>query len=148
MHTANRKAYDDSIAERLGPTAQEDDFPAEDLTPEYDPFGETRTADLDLGPDQEDLEVTPEAHDNYVGMDLLFPKGGTMSRGRVTTRNRDSDGNTKGRANDNPILDTREYTVTFDDGDVTKLSANLIAESMYSQSDPDGNQYVLFAKEL
>jgi hypothetical protein len=113
------------------------------LTPEYDPFGETGTADLDLGPDQEDLKVTPEAHDNYVGVDLLFPKGGTMSRGRVTARKRDSDGNPTGRANDNPILDTREYTVTFDDGDVTELTANLIAESMYSQCDPDGNQYVL-----
>ena len=143
VHTANRKAYDDSIAERLGPAAQEDDFPAEDLTPKYDPFGETGTADLDLGQDQEDLEVTPEAHDNYVGVDLLFPKGGTMSRGRVTARKRDSDGNPTGRANDNPILDTREYTVTFDDGDVTELTANVIAESMYSQCDPYGNQYVL-----
>ncbi len=33
--------------------------------------------------------------------------------------------------------------VTFDDGDVTELTANLIAESMYVQCDPDGNQYVL-----
>ncbi len=39
VHTTNCKAYYDSIAERLGPTAREDDFPAEDLTPEYDPFG-------------------------------------------------------------------------------------------------------------
>ena len=48
-----------------------------------------------------------------------------------------------GHANPNPILDTREYTVTFDDGDVTNLTANLIAESMYAQCDLDGNQYVL-----
>ncbi len=89
------------------------------MSPEYDPFGEIENADFDLGPDQEDLDITPEAHDSYVGIDLLFPKGGTMSRGRVTTRKRDSDGNPKGRANDNPIHDTREYTVTFDDGDVT-----------------------------
>ncbi len=53
------------------------------------------------------------------------------------------DGNLKGTANDNPILDTREYVVTFDDGDVTDLTANLIAETMYAQCDPDGNQYVL-----
>ena len=49
----------------------------------------------------------------------------------------------KGRANSNPILDTRKYTVTFDDGDVTNLTANLIAKSMYAQCDPGGNQYVL-----
>ena len=85
----------------------------------------------------------PEAGDNYVGVDLLLPKGGTMTRGRVTAQKRKADSNPKGRANSNPILDTREYTVTFDDGDVTELTANLIAESMYAQCDPNSNQYVL-----
>ena len=33
--------------------------------------------------------------------------------------------------------------MTLDDGDVTEMTANMIAESMYSQCDPDGNQYVL-----
>ena len=33
--------------------------------------------------------------------------------------------------------------MTFDGGDVTDLTANLIAESMYAQCDPDRNQYVL-----
>ncbi len=66
-----------------------------------------------------------------------------MTRGRVTARKRDVDGNPKGHANTNPILDTHEYTVTFNDGDVTDLTVNLIAESMYAQCDTDGNQYVL-----
>ncbi len=48
-----------------------------------------------------------------------------------------------GLANANPILDTREYTFTFIDGDETVLNANLIAEAMYAQCDPNGNQYVL-----
>jgi hypothetical protein len=61
----------------------------------------------------------------------------------VTARKRDIDGNPTGVANANPILDIRDYVVTFDDGDVTELTANLIAESMYTQCDPDGNQYVL-----
>ena len=142
VQTANRKAFDDSIAERLGPAALAADFPDEDLTPEYEPFGEIGSADSDVEPDPEDLEVTPEAHDNYVGVDLLFPKGGTMTRGHVTARKREADGNPKGRANDNPLLDTREYTVEFEVGEVTELTANLIAESMYVQCDPDGNQYV------
>jgi hypothetical protein len=46
-----------------------------------------------------------------------------MTRGHVTAQKRDNDGNPKGHANPNPILNTREYTVTFDDGDVT-LTAN------------------------
>ncbi len=61
----------------------------------------------------------------------------------MTARKRDIDGNPTGVANANPILDIRDYVVTFDDGDVTELTANLIAESMYTQCDPDGNQYVL-----
>ena len=66
-----------------------------------------------------------------------------MTKARVTSRKRDVDGNLKGTANDNPILDTHEYVVTFGDGDVTDLTANLIAESMYAQCNPEGNQYVL-----
>ena len=86
VHTANRKTFDDIIVEQLGPTAQ--DTLAEDLTPEYELFGDVGDADFDLDPDHEDLKVTPEAGDNYVGVDLLFPKGGTMTRGHVTAHKR------------------------------------------------------------
>ncbi len=115
----------------------------DNLTPKYELFGDVRGADSDPDPDHADLEVTSEVGNNYIGVDLLFPKGGTMTKGPATARKRDADGNPKGRANSNPIIDTHEYTVTFDDGDVTNLTANLIAESMYAQCDPDGNQYVL-----
>ena len=76
VHTANRKAFYDSIAEQLGPAAQDTDFPAEDLTPKYEPFGDVGDADFDLNPDHEDLEVMPEVGNNYVGVNLLFPKMG------------------------------------------------------------------------
>ncbi len=66
-----------------------------------------------------------------------------MTKGCVMARKKEASGNPKEHANPNPILDTREYTVTFDDGDVTDLTANLIAESMYAQCDPNRNQYVL-----
>ena len=49
-----------------------------------------------------------------------------------------------GNANANPILDSREYAVHFEDREVTELTANVIDESMYAQWDPGGNQYVLF----
>ena len=39
--------------------------------------------------------------------------------------------------------DTRSYIIKFDDGDQTELTANMIAESLYLQCDPNGNQYVL-----
>ena len=60
-----------------------------------------------------------------------------MARGRVTEWKQDLDGNPKGVANANPILDTREYVVTFDDGDLTELNENLIPASMYAQCDPN-----------
>ena len=34
---------------------------------------------FDLDPDHEDLKVMPKAGDNYVSVDLLFPKGRTMT---------------------------------------------------------------------
>ncbi len=61
----------------------------------------------------------------------------------MTKCKQDDNGNPTGRASDNPILDTREYIVKFDDGDVNELTANLIAKSMYTQCNPNGNQYVL-----
>jgi hypothetical protein len=86
---------------------------------------------------------TPEVGDNYVSAQLAFPRGGELANGRVVSQKRDSDGNPIGRAHNNPILDTRTYNVEFDNGDVTELTANVIAESMYSQCDIEGNQYLL-----
>jgi hypothetical protein len=66
-----------------------------------------------------------------------------MTKGRVKSRKRDADGNPIGLANASPILDTCKYVMEFDDGDKTIVNANLIAEAMYAQCDPDGNQYAL-----
>jgi hypothetical protein len=66
-----------------------------------------------------------------------------MVKGRVTARKCDQDGNPVGRANDSPILDTRSCIVDFDDGDQTEHAANMVAESLYLQCDPDGNQYAI-----
>ena len=74
----------------------------------------------------------------------MLPRGGTLAKGRVTERKRDHKGNVIGRSNANPILDTREYEVKFEDGDVTKLAANAIAESMYAMCDENGNHILLF----
>ena len=61
----------------------------------------------------------------------------------MTKRARDNDGNPMGTANTNPILDTRQYVVEFEDGTEAELTANAIAQSMYAQCDPDGNKCVL-----
>ena len=96
-----------------------------------------------IDPDHGDLEVTPEMGDNYIGAEIMIPRGGVLSRGQVTRQKRDADGNPIGQSHTNPVLDTRSYIVEFDDNNQTELTANLIAESMYAQCDPDGNQHPL-----
>jgi hypothetical protein len=123
----------------LGPAATADDFEAEDLTPDPVYFDDAHIIDHDYG----DTEITPEMCDNYLTAELMLPRGGTMVKGHVSSRKRDRDGNPVGLAKSNPILDTGSYIINFDDGDQTELAAILIAESIFSQCDPDGNQYVL-----
>jgi hypothetical protein len=139
IHQEVQRVFDETTANHLGPNATDQDFLAEDLTPDYDFYDD----DHDHDPDHSDLEVTPEMGDNYLNAEISVPQGGTLMKGHATFRKRDKDGNPVGLANTNPILDTCEYTFTFDDGDETVLNANLITEAMYAQCDPDGNQYVL-----
>jgi hypothetical protein len=134
-----RRVFNDTITHHLGPNATEQDFPAEDLTSDYNFYDD----DHDLDPDHGDLEVTPEMGDNYLNAEISVPQGGTLAKGRITSRKRDNNGDPVGLANVNPILDTREYTFTFNAGDETVLNANLIAEGLYAQCNPDGNQYVI-----
>jgi hypothetical protein len=60
---------------------------------------------------------------------------------------RDKDGLPIGRANNNPMLDTRMYQVEYSDGHKASLAANAIAENMFAQVDDEGNRHVLF-KEI
>jgi hypothetical protein len=135
------RVFDETFANHFGPNATDQDFLAEDLTPDFDFHDDDHDHDHD--PDHGDLEVTPEMGDNYLNAEISVPQGGTLMKGSITSWKRDKDGNPVGLANTNPILGTREYTFTFNDGDETVLNANLIAEIMYAQCDPDGNQYVL-----
>ena len=91
-----------------------------------------------------DCEVpTPEANDNYVNASVMLPRRNIYARGKVIGRKRDADGNAAGSSNDNPILDTRGYSVNFDDGEVSELTVNVISESMYSACDESGNEYLM-----
>ena len=54
------------------------------------------------------------------------------------------DVNLVGKADPNPIKDTRTYKVEFPDREIVELTTNAIAEAMYSACDHDGNEYLLF----
>ena len=80
-------------------------------------------------------DITPEAMENYIGAEIMISHGDTVAQGSVRRRKRDVEGNTIGRANRNPILDTQAYEVEFEDGSMSTYSENVIAESMYAQCD-------------
>jgi hypothetical protein len=86
---------------------------------------------------------TEESFDKYLSAEVVLALGDGKQRAKVTGRKRDTDGNPVGVANSNPILDTRVYTVEFPDGTEKEYSANIIAESLYSEVDQDGRQFQL-----
>ena len=61
----------------------------------------------------------------------------------MTNQARYNNGNNMGHAKPNPILDSRQYVVEFEDGTEAELTANVIAQIIYAQCDPDSNQYLM-----
>ena len=97
--------------------------------------------------EEADLRPDPDAFDEYLGTQLLLPKGDDRVPARVTKRLRGEDGRPIGRAHSQPILDTREYEVVFADGHTEEYTANMIAENMFAQVDDEGRQMLLL-KEI
>jgi hypothetical protein len=88
-------------------------------------------------------EMDTEAYDQYISAQVLLPTGDTMKTGKVLKRKLDGDGRLIGRANSNPLLDSRVYEVEFSDGTVKEYAANLVAEAIFAQVDDEGRQFVL-----
>jgi hypothetical protein len=82
-----------------------------------------------------------ETYDKYVGAHVRVPIGNEIRSGKVLWRKYELDGTARGRANANPMLDTRTYEIEFPDGRSDEYTANVIAENMYAQCDIEGRQY-------
>jgi hypothetical protein len=123
-----------------------DPFEGEEFeTPQFETYGEF----LENG-DEVDEPSMPEADqwdhdafDKYIGAELLLPRDGVLSKGRVRARKRDADGHLIGCSNAQPALDTSVYEVEFPDGCVDAFAANVIAENLYAQVDGDGNLFTM-----
>jgi hypothetical protein len=92
-----------------------------------------------------DDEFTPDVfNDTYMNMELAIPRDGYGPEfAKVTRRLSDKNGVPIGKANSNPILDTRMYEVEYTDGHKASLAANAIAANMFAQIDNEGNRHVL-----
>ena len=92
-------------------------------------------------------EETPDTFDAIVGSEVVLPDGNEQLRGRVVKRLRGPDGKPIGVRSTNPMLDTREYEVSFPDGATKAYGYNVIAENLFAQCDDEGNQYY-FLEEI
>ena len=138
-----RQAFDAAVATKLGAPMSKHDLPSKGVdanTPTFELYEDDENPPLWL-PDAN--EVTPELADSYVGAQVNLPIGGTTFEGTVKRRARDTNGNLQGKADINPILDMRTYEVEFPDRRTAEFSANAISEHMFTQCDPEGNQYLL-----
>ena len=87
-------------------------------------------------PDADDM---PD-YDQYINSEVLLPSDGEhLKAARVVQRVTDDQGRPLGNFNSNPILDTRVYEVMFGDGSVHQYAANIIAESLWDETDDDGH---------
>ncbi len=115
VQNAAQLHFDDMITECIGHKSVKEDFPAEDLTLEYEHYHghaikeDTDNACEECSPKNNDLDPLPmlEAGNNYISAEVLLPLGGVLRQGKVISCKRNADGNTVGRAHDQPILNTR-----------------------------------------
>jgi hypothetical protein len=91
----------------------------------------------------DEQDYTPDTYDKYLQAEVLMPIGGERTKGIMTSRKRNSHGNPVGIANNTPLLDTREYELTFPDGSTDTYTANVIAENLYAQVDEYGRSFAL-----
>lgn len=84
--------------------------------------------------DAKDDESSPGiADEELLSMELALPSNGDGPElAQVKRRKTDQDGRPIGRANKNPILDTRVFEVEFLDGHTAAMTANGIAENLFA----------------
>jgi len=84
----------------------------------------------------ENAKTESDSYDKYVGVDVILPNSADQKlMARVKKKIKSDDRNDPRFYN--PLLDHSLYEIEFSDG----TEANLIAECMVSECDPDGRQY-------
>ena len=153
------KVFDEALEVRLDDTKFTDDTGAEGAEFYIDNIegadavahgeGSNTPSDAEYGdmlvderPDKDDVDDA--AYDKYIGAEVMMDVPGEGPR-RATVKRRveDLDGTKKGTYNRNPMMDTREYELEYDDGTHDCYFANIIAENLYSQVDTEGHQFLL-----
>ncbi|KAL7484963.1 hypothetical protein ACHAW6_010619, partial [Cyclotella cf. meneghiniana] len=82
-------------------------------------------------------------HENRSTLRQLTPEEHMHELARVLCRKHNSTGVPVGTVHKQPAIDTHVYKVLFPDGCTKELATNTIAEALYAQCNPDGNQYIM-----
>ena len=113
-HKKLRDEFDSELINKQGQPMSEQVLQSIDptaVTPEHDLYSDKDDGTQDHVPDANDLVVTTDTQDNYVGAEVNLSFGGTMRSGSVKQQARDAEGELFGTRNSNPILDTLSYEV-------------------------------------
>ena len=86
-----RQLFDKVVAQKLGEAAQSSDFGEGYETLTYEPYADDDGDGIGHAIDADD-KLMPLTFDNYLGAEVVLPKGGDMVAGKVIGRKRDSDG--------------------------------------------------------
>ena len=139
LQTETVKGVFDDFDEKIKQKVKENDFPVEGDKPDPEMWADLIENDEDFKEEffkvyedenvREADEFSPAIADNdYLNMELALPRDGEEPAfGRVTKRMKDDNGNPIGRADKNPIMDTRMFEVEFLDGTKSAMAANAIA---------------------
>jgi hypothetical protein len=109
-----RDQFNQTIQQKLGGGITDSNITQVDpeaKTPYHDRYGDDIEGTYNPTPDIDD--ATPEYQDTYIGADVTILLQGSATSGIVTKRARTVSGDLYGKANNNPILDTRAYEVEF-----------------------------------
>ena len=145
VQTKKLQDFDETLREALVEPLTEEDLASDPdyKTPDLESYDDADDGKMPL--DQDIDRVDADTHDQYVGDQVELPIGDKMQTGKVMGLKQGLYGEAKGAANTNPIIDTRTYDIEFPNGEITKYSANFIAENMFAQCDMRAKQFVLMA---
>ena len=148
----NMKEFQQSVQNELGnyesPTHNDVNQPNDNddlynlLFPLID-NGEIIAENKSLAPDLDDMIIQDKIKDEQMfGLKVQVPTSSNeFLEGVVTSRKRDSNGNVLGKFNNNPILDSRIFTVKIGEDQYHDFAANVILENLYEQVDDEGKSH-------
>ena len=89
-------------------------------TQTYDPYENEMQNEQTFSQLAQEIEPMPEMGDNYIGAEIMLPRGVKMARGHEVVWSCNANGKVMDKAHENPIMDKRIYQAEFAVGKITE----------------------------